>query len=500
MTDLNPSRRSFLATSGAAGLRAKTAKRPNLLFFVADDHAGYVLGADGNRLAQTPHLDRLAAEGARFAQHYCNSPVCTPSRQSFLTGQLPHLAGVTRLPTRLAEDKPTLARQLRLAGYRTAVVGKMHFNRPSAPGLHGFDAPLTEQDVTRAWNAQVKPRPIPEGIRAKPPWRPFKDHARVWLNSEKLPVARYYDDMRGTFIARQAARVLEENKDQSFALWVSFQEPHAPFDFPIDDRDRCDPAKFAPPPVGPEDAWQIPLIFRDLQPEEKAGIAAAYYTSVAFLDRNIGLVLEKLRALGLEENTLVVYMGDNGYCLGHHGRFEKHCGYDAALRIPLLVRLPGRVRRGVVNDLTEAVDVPFTILDVLGAEPLPVAHGQSLRPYLEGRRPSRPRDYIFSEYLENEEAYLRTARWKFIYSTGRRARGDGYATDHPTPGRYVRLFDLRHDPGEFTDVSAKHPDVVTELRELMLKRFRDTHPDAPSEPPRLRPEEALDWCLRPRDG
>jgi len=492
-------RRSLLAATGAARLRGERGKRPNLLFILADDHAGYVLGADGNRLARTPNLDRLAAEGTRFASHYCNSPVCTPSRQSFLTGQLPHMAGVTRLATRLAEDKPTLAKQLRQAGYFTAVVGKMHFNRPSAPGLHGFDFLMTEQDVTKAWNAQVKPRSVPADIRTKPVWRPFKDHARVWLNSEKLPVGRYYEDMRGTFIARQAARFLEEHKDRSFALWVSFQEPHSPFDFPIEDRDRFDPARFEPPRVGPGDAWQIPLIFRDLTPAEKAGIIAAYYTSVSFLDRNVGVVLEKLKELGLEENTLVVYMGDNGYSLGHHGRFEKHCSYEPAIRIPLLVRLPGRGRRGVVTDLTEAVDVPFTILDVLGAEPLPVAHGQSLRPYLEGRRPSHPRDHIFSEYLENEEASIRTARWKFVYSSGKRARADGYATDNPTPGRWMRLFDLTRDPGELTNVTAKHPEVVKQFQDFMLKRFRDTHPEATQEPPRLSPEEALDWYLRPRD-
>jgi len=469
------------------------------MFILGDDHAGYVLGADGNRLAETPNLDRLAAEGTRFAHHYCNSPVCTPSRQSFLTGQLPHMAGVTRLPTRLAEDKPTLAKQLQKAGYFTGVVGKMHFNRPSAPGLHGFDFLMTEQDVTKAWNTRAQPRPVPADIRTKPVWRPFKDHARVWLNSEKLPVARYYEDMRGTFIARQAARFLEENKDRAFALWVSFQEPHSPFDFPIEDRNRFAPARFEVPRVGPEDSWQVPLIFRDLTREEKQGIVAAYYTSVAYLDRNVGVLLEKLKTLGLGENTLVVYMGDNGYSLGHHGRFEKHCSYEPAIRIPLLVRLPDRVRRGVVTDLTEAVDVPFTILDLLGAEPLPVAHGQSLRPYLEGKRPARPRDHIFSEYLENEEACIRTARWKFIYSSGKRARGDGYATDNPTPGRWLRLFDLASDRGEFTDVAAKHPEVVKQLRDLMLKRFRDTHPEAAGEPPHLSPEEALDFYLRPRD-
>src|SRR6266542_6314633 len=106
-------RRSFLATGAAGAAGAQSKRKPNFLFIIADDHAGYVLGADGNRRAITPNLDRLAAEGTRFARHHCNSPVCTPSRQSFFTGQMPSMAGVTVLKTPLSEDKPTLAKQLR---------------------------------------------------------------------------------------------------------------------------------------------------------------------------------------------------------------------------------------------------------------------------------------------------------------------------------------------------------------------------------------------------
>src|SRR5512140_2725130 len=109
------SRRSAIqAVAAAPWIGPGRAKKPNFLFIIGDDHAGYVLGADGNRQALTPNLDRLAGEGTRFSRAYCNSPVCTPSRQSMFTGQLPHSAGVTRLPTSLSEDKPTLAKQLKM--------------------------------------------------------------------------------------------------------------------------------------------------------------------------------------------------------------------------------------------------------------------------------------------------------------------------------------------------------------------------------------------------
>src|SRR5262249_50663183 len=223
---------------------------------------------------------------------------------------------------------------------------------------------------------------------------------------------------------------------------------------------------FTAPRVGPEDGGQIPLVFRDLSDTDKRGIIAAYYTSVAFLDRNIGRVLDAVRRLNLEEDTFVVYSADHGYDLGHHGRFEKHCGYDPALRVPLLMRMPRRIRTGVVRDMTGHVDLAPTVGDMVSLEARPGMHGRSLRPYLEKRKVA-PRDHVFSEYLENEEAFIRTPRWKFIYCSGRRERGDGYKTNNPAPGRYRRLYDLRADPGEFTDVAGRHPEMVDTMEQLM---------------------------------
>ncbi len=493
-------RRSWIAGLSAAPVLVAAPLKSNFLFILADDHAGYVMGCDGNAQARTPNIDRLASEGMRFSAHHCNSPVCTPSRQSFFTGQLPHAAGVTVLSTALGLDKPTLAQQFREAGYRTAVFGKMHFNRPGEPGLHGFEIANTEDRIMKEWRAEVTPHPIPSSIPVKPPWRPFKDPASIWLNSDKLPFPRIDRDMRGTYIADQAIEYLEQNRKEPFALWTSFHEPHSPYDFPVEDRDRFHPGKFPAPRVGPEDAGQIPLIFRHLTDEQKRGIIAAYYTSASFLDRNVGRVLEALKRLRLDEDTFVVYMADHGYDLGQHGRFEKHCGYDPALRVPLIMRHPRWIRPGVVSDLTEHVDVPATITDMMGLEPLPVQHGQSLRPYLEGRWMPAARDHIFSEYLENEEAYIKTKQWKFIFCSGKRPRQDGYQTDHPTPGRYKRLFDLKTDPGEFIDVAAAQPGLVAEFEELMLARFRATHPERGSEPPNLSREESIEFYLPPRDA
>jgi arylsulfatase A-like enzyme len=476
-------------------------RKPNLLYILADDHAAYVMGADGNQRASTPNLDRLASQSTRFARNYCNSPVCTPSRQCLLTGQLPHAAGVTLLDTPLADEKPTLAKQLAEGGYKPAVFGKMHFNVPGKPGLHGFDIACTEDVTHREWSEAVGAWPEYAAIPTKPKqWRPFRDRARIWLDADKLPFDRDYEQMEGTWIARQAAKYIHEHRDDPFALWVSFKSPHSPFDFPIEDRNKFDPKSFPVPEVGPNDFSQIPVIFRDLTSEDKQGIIASYYTAASFLDRNVGEVLQALAEAKLDNDTLVVYMADHGYSLGQHGRFEKHVCYEPALRVPLIFRWPGHVGAGtVVREFTESVDVPPTILEMLNAEPFQVTHGHSLSSYLKTGADPHPRQAIFSEYLENEEACVKTNRWKLIHCTGKRVRMDGYLTLDPIPGRYVRLFDQQADPDEFLNVADKHPEVVEQLSAEMLRVFRTTHPDAGAEPPGLSSDDAIDWYLRPRD-
>jgi len=499
MMSAGPTRRSALGAFAAPFLLTGAAKKPNFLFLIADDHAGYAWGADGDRMARTPNLDLLAREGVRFTHHFCNSPVCTPSRQCLLTGQLPHAAGVTRLPTPLDPARPTLAQQFQKAGYTTAVFGKMHFNTKGRPGLHGIEHCHTEDILTTEWQQQVKPRDLPPGTRVKPPWKPFQDPARIWLNADKLPYPRFDNEMRASFQVRQAERFLEEHRQRPFALWVSFLEPHSPYDFPYEDRERFSPEQFPPFRPGPEDGWQIPIVFRDLTDSDRQGIAAAYYTSVQFLDRNVGQVLAKLASLGLAEDTLVVYTADHGYHIGQHGRFEKHCGFDQALRVPLVIRHPGTIRPRVVTALTGHVDLTATITDLCGLEPLPAAHGRTLHPLLEGAKGGR--EFIFSEYLENEEAYVRSDRWKLIYCSGKRDREDGYRIENPPRSRYVRLYDLRKDPGEMHDVAAEQPAVVSEFKRRMLETFRTTHPEAPGLPAATgaNVDDQLDFFLRPRD-
>lgn len=475
---------------------AVSAAPPNVLWICADDLAAYPLGCYGDQLAKTPNIDALAKSGVRFDRAYCNSPVCTASRQSFLTGRYPRSVGVTQLKTALPDGTPTLATLFKAAGYNTLSVGKMHFNSQLK---HGFDVRIDAPDHRKELTAR-KPQPLPDGVEVQPKWQPFKDHARTWLNSKALPFGATAADMPGTFYAAKGAELLAAKRDKPFFLMVSFYEPHSPFHFPVEDRGTFDPKKFGVPKVAADDDWHIPAIFRDLTDAEKQGITAAYYTSAAFLDRNVGKVLDALKKAGLEENTIVVLTGDHGYMLGHHGRFEKHCCYEPAVRAPLLVRLPGVTKPGSTSALTEFIDVAPTLLEACGVKVPDSVQGKSLLPVLSGKVATH-RERVFVEYSENEEAMVRTAEWKLIYTTGARKREDGYETGKPLPGRVVQLFDLNNDPDETTNLAGKkeHTGRVTELTAAL-----EEHLTATAREPKLIPKaddvhKRLSHLLQPRD-
>ncbi len=455
-------------------LPVRAGERLNVLWICADDHAAYVCGTYGNKLVRTPNLDRLAGQGMRFDRAYCNSPVCTASRQSFLTGQYPRSLGVTLLSTPLPPNTPTLATMLQSAGYDTAAIGKMHFNSNLT---HGFQLRLDSPEHRTALTARGA-KPLPAGVAVQPVWRPFRDPARVWLNSAVLPYGAVQADMAGTWFADKAEDYLKSKRERPFFLMVSFTEPHSPFHFPVEYRGKYRPEIFSVPKLGPDDDRQIPAIFRDLTDREKQGINAAYYTSTEFMDHNVGRVLTALDRAGLAERTLIVYTGDHGYMLGQHGRFEKHCSFEPAVRAPLLLRWPGKVKpEQHTTALVEFVDIAPTILESTGVKVPTSVQGKSLLPLLEGKT-ARHRPHVVVEYAENEEAMIRTDRFKLVYTTGKRKRQDGYDTGHSLPGRTVRLYDLRSDPDEFTDLSRlpEHTERVRAMTRLLADHMKRTAP------------------------
>lgn len=472
-------------------------KPPNVVWICADDYTPAVSGTYGSKLARTPNLDRLAAGGIRFDRAYCACPLSTPSRMAFLTGRYPRSVGVTLTPSPLPENEVTIGRLLHEAGYETLAIGKTHYYDPLR---REFDRCIDLPEHRRHLAARPS-RPIPPGVEVLGPWMPFGEPTSGWLNADCLPYA-FDDEMPDTFFAETAANHLRQPRPRPFFLSVGFYVTHSPFRFPIEFRGRFDPDDFRAPEVGAEDVDRIPPVFRNLTDGEKRGIIAAYHTSSAYMDRNLGLILDALEQSGLADETLVIFNSDHGYMLGEHGRFEKHCCFEEAVRSALFLRLPGVITPGQSTEsLVELIDVVPTVLQLCGVNIPDNVQGRSLSPLLKGETDSH-REHVISEYADNAEAMVRTNRWKLIHSAGNRRSRDGYAPDQTPSGPTTRLYDLAEDPSELRDVAglAEHREVVERLLDVLARHMRATARDPGVLPGTEDPLTILERCLPPGDA
>ena len=450
----------------------------NVVVIIGDDHAIHALGAYGNPLVKTPNLDRMAANGTLFTHAYANSPMCTASRQSILTGKYPHASGVTLLRTALADSQLTIAEHLKANGFQTAAIGKMHFNT----GLsHGFENLIGRKDFF-SFIEENQVSKVSDSIAVRPPWKPFQDHARIWLNADARPGSYYDKDDIGTWYSQKAIEFIEQNQDQRFCLWLGFHEPHSPFNFPVEYQGNTTANQISLPAGSEEDDRWIPAVFSDLTEEEKRGITAAYYNSVEYLDKNVGMVIDHLEKRNLLEKTLIIYLGDHGYLLNHHKRFEKHTMWEEAVKAPLIIQANGQFGKNqIIDNLVEFVDLAPTILEALGIDPMNGLQGKSLLPLLNGE-PKRHKNYIFSEFLADNKAMIRTEKWKYIYTSGQHDLAQGYATGKPPSGVLHKLYDMINDPNETTNVShlPELADTLKALQKTLLSHFQATHPNTES--------------------
>ncbi len=446
----------------------------NIIFILGDDHSSGVLGAYGNTIIRTPNLDRMAKRGILFENAFVSSPLCSPSRQSILTGKYPHSTGVSILKSSFPEREVTIADYLAPLGFKTAIIGKNHFNNDFN---HGFDVKIERKDYEKHLVSNP-PQKLPDAVKVRPTWRPFADPANIWLNAEGLPSAQYDKEQAGTYYANRAIDFIQKNKGNRFLLWIGFEEPHSPFNFPVEYAKKYDPKKVNLPQGSPEDDRWVPEIFKNLTDEDKKGITAAYYSSVEFLDKNIGSVLDAVKKAGLSDNTLIIYLGDNGYQLNDHKRFEKHTMWEQSVRVPLIIQAGnkfGSNRR--VQALTSFVDLVPTALDALGIRSMPTAQGKSFLPVLK-EQTKRYRDFVFSEYLEDNKAMIRTPKWKYVFTSGKQDLALGYSTGNPAPGILHFLYDEVNDPNETHNLAneANNKAVILDLQRKMLSVFEQTHP------------------------
>ena len=478
--------------------------RPNVIFVFSDDHASHAIGAYGGWLASvnpTPEIDRLAASGALFQNNFCTNSICGPSRAVILTGKHSHLNGFRHNGDRFDGDQMTFPKQLRLAGYRTALFGKWHLK--SDP--QGFD----DWDVLPGQGAYYNPVLIdPSGRRQVEGHCTdvVTDLAIEWLEAREdssqpfflmcqhkaphrtwMPALRHlglYDDVD----LPEAPTLFDEHADD--APGARFQEMeidrhmHMIYDLFLEPEDGWNPNEGSSldksgyqnlARMTDEQRSKWDAYWRPLNAEfKKAGLEGEalvrwkakrylknYLRCVRGVDESVGRLLDYVDANGLAENTIIVYSSDQGFYLGDHGWYDKRWMYEESMRMPLIVRWPGVTEPGqVVDEMTQNLDFAQTFLAMAGIGAPEDMQGESLVPLLRGEKPADWRDALYYHYYEYPSVHMvpchagvRTDRFKLIHY---------YQFDE------WEFFDLAKDPDELTNLFGS-TDYTNEIMRMTLR-------------------------------
>jgi len=398
--------------------------RPNILFILADDLGYGDLGCYGAPDIRTPHLDRLATQGMRLTDFYANGATCSPTRYAFITGRYQQRGGLEyalyyqEMGAGLPPGDDTLASRLRSAGYATALIGKWHlgYDADRQPNRQGFEYFFGLLGGNHHYFTHVDRMGVPD----------------LFLNEQPVERTGYSTDL----FTDDALRYLREKRDRPFFLFLAYNAPHFPYQ-------------------GPGDAA------RDVKPKDKSwseGSRAHFVSMVESLDRGVGRVLAELDRLGLKDNTLVVFTSDNGGDLRGRNlplRGLKGSLWEGGIRVPCIVRFPGRVATGRISDQPAiTMDWTATLLALAGATK-PALDGIDILPILNSSTRSHQERTLFWRRVPEPvrggvkpQRAVREGRWKLV--------------DHPDGPWH--LFNLIADPGEKNDVAAAHPERCAQLQ------------------------------------
>jgi len=450
-------RREFLGLMGAAAAAAHAApgrEQPNVLYIMADDHASHAISAYGSRINKTPNIDRIAKGGMRLNNCFCTNSICTPSRAAILTGQYSHKNGVYTLGDALDPNRNHVAKELKNAGYQTAMIGKWHLQtNPTGfdywnilPGQGVYYDPVFIDggqkkkhsgyctdlitDFTLDWLKQRdKKKPFFALCHHKAPhrpWDPAPKYAHLFDGQTIPEPDNLYDHYEGK--ARSVAAV-------KMRVGEDMNKTDVKMDLPADL--QGDALR----------KWAYQYYIKD------------YLRCIQSVDDNVGRLLDYLDAEGLAKNTIIVYTSDQGFFLGDHGWYDKRLMYEESLRMPFLVRYPGAIRPGAVSsDIVLNIDFAPMFLDYAGVKTPAEMQGRSFRPNLEGRTPSNWRTSMYYRYwMHNSNDHhvpahygVRTKQHKLIYYYGKPLGMKGANEPATTPE--WELFDMQKDPREMKNL------------------------------------------------
>ncbi|MGW5188083.1 sulfatase family protein [Kribbella sp. NPDC004138] len=467
--------------------------RPNIVFILTDDHAAHAISAYGSRINSTPHIDRIAADGARLDAMYCTNAVCSPSRASLLTGTYSHVNGVSSIYAEFDHRTPTYPAVLRRHGYRTALFGKWHLGESEQALPQDFDdwrifpgqgeyvdplmiSPHGEEvapgyatdivtDLSLDWLARLEPgQPFCLMIHHKAPhrpWIPDPKHKDLYpIGSIPEPDTLFDDYATRSAAVRAATMTIADD------LEAGDVKEELPAELKPDER-RADRTR-----------WMYQRYLRD------------YLQCVQSVDDNVGRVLDYLDESGLRDNTIVVYTSDQGFFLGDHGWYDKRFIYDESLQMPFLVRWPREIAAGSTPDgITTNVDVAATLLDLCGIaadRELPTSQGRSFRPALGGRTPADWPQSMYYRYWEHDDPHhhawahygvrTRTHKLVYFYADGLGVEGSADTTYPPE----WEMYDLQADPRELHNIAddPTHAGIRDQL-ETELTRLQYHYGDTP---------------------
>ena len=478
---------------------AKQAKRKNVLFIISDD-LNCFLGCYGDPRAKTPNIDRLAARGMRFERSYCTFPLCGPSRNSMLTGLYPNSSGILQNAQIFRQTIPShvsLPQAFRQAGYFAARIGKLyHYNVPNSIGTNGHDDP-------GSWEMEINPAGV-DRLEEEPfitTLTPGQFGGTLsWYASPKGD--EYHTD---GIMAADAQWVLQrcaDRPDRPFFLAVGFFRPHTPYVAPKIPYFGYYPEDEMPLVTGvKEDQSDLPAAALGsykkeqdkLTDELRQQCVQAYYSSISFMDAQVGKVVDTLDELGLADDTIIVFTSDHGYHMGEHGLWQKMSLFEESSRVPMLIVAPGVTKpSSVALTPVSQVDLYPTLAELCGIESPNNLQGQSLVPILsdataKGRgwalsqvsRGGGPaRATIGTDLASDGRRYfgysLRTARWRYTQWD----KGD----------RGHELYDHEADPRELANLAdnPKHADSVKELAAKLRQTTETTFPSS-GKTPELKP-------------
>lgn len=452
----------ILAVTGFAGLvvvispGAFAADKPNILFIVADDQRNN-LGCYGDPYAKTPNLDKLAAEGIMFSRAYCQYAMCGPSRASLLTGLRPDTVKVYDLNTTVRKHNPellTLPQDFKNRGYFTRAIGKVFhpniddsesWNVPTFPGPEIVG---TTSETSGTVGGLPDVTPGPGGGKRGPSWF-----------APDLPTEQFHDGI----VTEEAIKALKNLKDRPFFLAVGYNRPHLPFVAP---KEFFDLYSGAEPPLAdnlfpPENVPDLALTasgelrqYRDIPATGPLSLAKtreltlAYYACTSFVDAQVGRLLEELKLLELDDNTIVVFWGDHGFPLGENSIWAKHTNFEVATKAPLLFRVPGGKTSTTVESIVEFIDVYPTLTDLCGWN-ADRAQGKSLAAYINSSKQTAS---------ANDDAPTALSQARRKEGTGYSLRSDQYRyTEWRANGEKAiiarELYDHTTDPAENRNIA-----------------------------------------------